>query len=288
MSPASRRLVVVGAGGRMGRAVVRLAPEYGLALVHAVSADDQGKDAGELAGAGRSGVIVQGSPASLADVGADVVIEFASPAATVETCAAAASAGLAIVSGTTGLGDDARVALDRAAGRVPVLWEPNMSVGVHVLGRLVAEAARLLGPEVAVEITETHHDRKADSPSGTALRLAEAVQGARAGAFLVHGRSGAVGARQPGELGMHAIRGGDVVGDHTVMFLAQGERIELSHRASSRDLFARGALAAAAWISGKPAGRYGLADVLAGRAGSVAAPPSASPRASRHGSEGPR
>jgi 4-hydroxy-tetrahydrodipicolinate reductase len=144
---------------------------------------------------------------------------------------------------------------------VPVLWEPNMSLGVHVLASLVARAAAEL-PDWDAEIVETHHRAKVDAPSGTALRLAEAVQKARAGTRLVHGRQGRPGARSPHEIGMHALRGGDVVGDHEVHLLGGGERIELTHRATSRDVFAHGALRAAAWIVGKAAGSYTLADVL--------------------------
>ena len=145
------------------------------------------------------------------------------------------------MSGTTGLGDDARDALHLAATRVPVLWEPNMSLGVHVLTELVRRASTVLA-EWDAEIVETHHRAKVDAPSGTALRLAESTGRAR--------------------VGMHALRGGDVVGDHAVHFLGGGERIELTHRATSRDVFAHGALRAARWIVGRPPGRYALRDVL--------------------------
>jgi len=255
------RLAVVGASGRMGRAVVRLAREAGMELVCAVGTTDVGRDAGELAGIGPIGTAVADAFAAIEHARADVAIDFSSPSATLALAPIAAAAGTAIVSGTTSLGDDARAALERAAARVPVLWEPNMSLGVHVLSSLVARAAMEL-PDWDVEIVETHHRAKVDAPSGTALRLAEAVQKARAGTRLVHGRQGRPGARSTAEIGMHALRGGDVVGDHEVHLLGGGERIELTHRATSRDVFAHGALRAATWIVGKTPGTYGLADVL--------------------------
>jgi 4-hydroxy-tetrahydrodipicolinate reductase len=255
------RLAVVGASGRMGRAVVRLACEAGMDLVCAVATTDCGRDAGELAGIGPIGTVVADAFAAIEHARADVAIDFSSPAATLALAPIAAAAGTAIVSGTTSLGDDARAALDRAALRVAVLWEPNMSLGVHVLSSLVARAATEL-PDWDVEIVETHHRAKVDAPSGTALRLAEAVQRARAGTRLVHGRQGRPGVRSMEEIGMHALRGGDVVGDHAVHLLGGGERIELTHRATSRDVFAHGALRAAAWIVGKTPGTYTLADVL--------------------------
>lgn len=256
------RLAVVGASGRMGRAVVRLAQQAGLDVVCAVAATDIGRDVGELAGIGAIGTPVADGFAAIEQARADVAIDFSSPGATLALVPIAAAAGTAIVSGTTGLGDDARAALDRAASRVAVIWEPNMSLGVHVLTSLVARAAAEL-PDWDAEIVETHHRAKVDAPSGTALRLAEAVQRARAGTRLVHGRQGRPRARSTEEIGMHALRGGDIVGDHVVHLFGGGERIELTHRATSRDVFAHGALRAAAWILGKPPGTYTLADVLA-------------------------
>jgi 4-hydroxy-tetrahydrodipicolinate reductase len=256
------RLAVVGASGRMGRAVVRLAHAQGLPVVCAVSATDAGRDAGELAGVGPLGVAVAADMAALALARANVAIDFSAPAATLALASAAAEAGCAVVSGTTGLGEDERAALDRAAAKVPVLWEPNMSVGVHVLADLVRNAVAALG-DWDVEIVETHHRAKVDAPSGTALRLAEAAQRARRGGTrLVHGREGKPGARGADEIGVHAVRGGDVVGDHVVHLLGGGERLELAHRATNRDVFAHGAIRAAGWIAGRSAGRYALSDVL--------------------------
>ena len=260
---ALRKVCVVGAGGRMGRAIVRLAREGGLEIALAVDPGSAGKDAGELAGIGAIGAIVAPSLEGLAASGAQAVIELASPAATVASARACAAAKVPLVSGTTGLDDAAKAALDDAAKATAVLWEPNMSVGVHVLSALVARAVALLGPGYDVEIVEAHHGRKVDAPSGTAARLAEVARAARASeTTMVYGREGRPGARNPSEIGVHAVRGGDVIGDHTVMLLGQGERLELSHKASSRDLFAAGALRAAAALVGRAPGRYGMTDVL--------------------------
>lgn len=256
------RLAVVGASGRMGRAVVRLAHARGVELVCAVGATDIGRDAGELAGIGPTGTCVVDGLGVIESARADVVIDFSAPGATLALAPIAAAAGTAVVSGTTGLADDARAALDRAAARIPVLWEPNMSVGVHVLAELVARATGALA-SWDVEIVETHHRAKLDAPSGTALRLADAVRSGREGAGrLVHGREGRPGPRGSDEVGMHALRGGDVIGDHTVHLLGGGERLELTHRATSRDVFAHGAIRCAEWVAGRPPGRYSLRDVL--------------------------
>jgi 4-hydroxy-tetrahydrodipicolinate reductase len=257
------RLGVVGASGRMGRAIVRLAREAGMEVVCAVGTTDVGRDVGELAGIGALGVVVTDGIGALADAKCAVCIEFSTPAGTCAAADLAAQKGFALVSGTTGLDDAAKRALDRASKKAAVLWEPNMSLGVHVLGVLVRRAIEMLGPDFDVEIVEAHHRMKVDAPSGTAARLAEIAKDARAdGSRLVHGREGRPGARARTEIGVHAIRGGDVVGDHTVSLYGLGERIELVHRASSRDLFAHGAVRAAAWICGKSPGRYGLADVM--------------------------
>jgi 4-hydroxy-tetrahydrodipicolinate reductase len=260
------KLAVLGANGRMGRAVVRLAHGAGDAIVCAVGAGagDEGRDAGELAGVGAIGVPVAPSVDTIASSGADVVVDFSAPPATARALDVCAGAGIAFASGTTGLDDAAKRALDDAAKRVPVLWEPNMSVGVHVLASLVERALATLGEGYDVEIVEAHHRAKVDAPSGTALRLGEVVRAARGerSTRYTHGREGLPGARDPAEIGIHALRGGDVVGDHTVFFFGDGERLELTHRASSRDLFARGALRAARWIAGRPPRRYRLSDVL--------------------------
>jgi 4-hydroxy-tetrahydrodipicolinate reductase len=192
-------------------------------------------------------------------LGARVVVDFSLPAAVPELLRLAARQGVAVVSGTTGL-TDASI-LERAAQQIPVLWSPNMSLGVQVLADLAAEAARRLGPSFDIEISEVHHRKKIDAPSGTALRLAEAIQKVRP-LRPVTGREGNVGARTSEEIGVFGLRGGDVIGDHTVYLFGPGERIELTHRATTRDLFAEGALRAARWVVSQKPGRYSLADVL--------------------------
>jgi 4-hydroxy-tetrahydrodipicolinate reductase len=259
-------LGIVGASGRMGRALVRLAADNGFSVIVAVGRDDVGRDVGELAGIGKLGVVVDSDVSVIASKAPQAVIEFASPEATSEVAALALKHGFALVSGTTGLTDQASRDLDAAAKGAAVLWEPNMSIGVHVLSQLVAQAARTLA-SFDIEIVETHHNQKADAPSGTALRLAQAAASARESPQFVsqpfvYGREGRPGARKPSEIGVFAVRGGDVIGDHTVHLLGPGERLELSHRASSRDLFAHGALRAARWLLDQPPGRYGLKNML--------------------------
>jgi 4-hydroxy-tetrahydrodipicolinate reductase len=247
----------------MGRAVVRLATERGDRVVCAIATGDVGRDAGELAGIGAIGVTVTSDFSQLGGSSAMVAIDFSGPSGVVPLASAAARARIAVVSGTTGLDPEATAALAKTSQEVAVLWEPNMSVGIAVLADLVREAVARLGLGFDVEIVEAHHRLKTDAPSGTALRLAEVAQSARDdGADLSHGRHGQA-TRPNAQVGMHAIRGGDVIGDHTVHLLGAGERLELTHRATSRELFAHGALRAASWIAGKPAGRYSLSDVLA-------------------------
>lgn len=259
-------LAVVGASGRMGRAVVRLAEGAGFHVVAAIANDLGGTDAGELAGVGKIGVAVTSDLGAIAASGAKVAIDFSHPAALADIAAACANAGVALVSGTTGLDDAGKKALDSASTNVPVLWEPNMSVGIFVLSAVVKKAVELLGLGFDVEVVEAHHKHKADAPSGTALRLAEVAVAARkslgAESTLKHGREGKKATRAIDEVGMHAVRGGDVIGDHEVHLLGNGERLELTHKATSRELFAQGALRAASWMVGKPAGRVSLADVL--------------------------
>jgi 4-hydroxy-tetrahydrodipicolinate reductase len=249
----------------MGRAVVRLAPAHGLTVVRAVARDHTGLDAGSIAGGLPIGVLLEKEVSELASAGFDVAIDFSTPKATAELAEVAIQTGAALVSGTTGLAGDAEAALIRASARAAVFWEPNMSLGVHVLVDLVRRAAVQLGPDFDAEVCELHHRLKVDAPSGTANRLVEALRDARgAPSALVYGRQGRPGARPPGEIAVHALRGGDVIGDHTVHLLGPGERVELTHRATDRDVFARGALRAAAFVATKPAGRYGMADLIGG------------------------
>ena len=253
----------------MGRAIVRLileAREAGEAieLVGAVDAPGSahlGRDLGELAGAGHAGVVV-GSDLGAGLLGADVLIDFSHASAFDRVLRSAAKAKVALVSGTTGLGSESRALLDEVAGDIAVLWAPNMSLGVQVLARLVREAVASLGPSYDVEVVETHHNQKADAPSGTATLLVQAAQAARPDLEPTHGRQGQPGPRKRREIGVHALRGGGVVGDHSVHLVGAFERLEISHRAMSRDLFAVGALRAARFVAGRPAGRYTLADVL--------------------------
>jgi 4-hydroxy-tetrahydrodipicolinate reductase len=261
------RVAVLGANGRMGRAVVRLAHEGGMKVVCAIGAGDEGKDAGELAGIGAIGVPITSNLDAIATSGADVLVDFSAPAVLARACEACVKGKVAIASGTTGLDEPALAALDAAAKHVPVLWEPNMSVGIHVLSALLERAVAALGEGYDIEIVEAHHRMKVDAPSGTALRLAEVAKAARAASSkstprFVTGREGKPGARGSEEIGVLAMRGGDVIGDHTAFLLGDGERIELTHRASSRDLFARGALRAGRWLVGRAPGRYRLGDVL--------------------------
>jgi len=259
------KLAIFGVTGRMGLAIARLAHEDpSIQIVGGVCSPTDpalGRDIGELAGVGVMGVVT--SPdAHSGLLGADVVIDFSTASVAASLFAQAARQRVAIVSGTTGLDDPAKRALEKAAEAVPTLWAANMSLGVQVLAELVQQAVKRLGPEFDIEITEVHHRRKIDSPSGTAKRLAEAARSARSELREIHGRSGDVGARTKEEMAVYGLRGGDVIGDHTVFLFGPGERIELTHRASNRDLFARGALRAAKFLTGKAPGRYTIADVL--------------------------
>jgi 4-hydroxy-tetrahydrodipicolinate reductase len=259
------KLAIFGATGRMGLSVARLAhAAQDVEIVGGICSDQDpgvGRDIGELAGLGQIGVVTTPDVAS-GLLGADVVIDFSNAAAIAQLVIIAARQKVAVVSGTTNIDDAAKKALDRAAQTVPVLWAPNMSLGVQVLAELVEQAVKKLGLAFDVEITEIHHRRKVDSPSGTAKRLAEAARQARSELREIHGRSGDVGARTDEEMAVYGLRGGDVIGDHTVYLFGQGERLELTHRASNRDLFAHGALTAARFLMGKPPKRYTIADVL--------------------------
>jgi len=264
------RIAVPGAAGRMGRMLIRLVSEnpalqLGVATER-VGSPAIGQDAGLLAGVSPLGLRVVAADAELT---ADVVIDFTAPGATAGLVQRAAEAGLGVVVGTTGLGDDERTAIESAAERVPIVWAANMSLGVNVLFGLLRQAAAILGDDYDVEIVEAHHRHKKDSPSGTALAIAGVLADALArdpSKDLRHGREGNVGPRERREIGIHAMRGGDIVGDHTVYFCGIGERLELTHRASSRETFARGALRAAEWLRDRDPGLYDMQDVLGLRA----------------------
>jgi 4-hydroxy-tetrahydrodipicolinate reductase len=263
------RAVIAGAAGKMGQRILNsLRAESDFAISGAFERPESphiGSDAGVLAGGAKLDVQVSAGLASALSRGADVVIDFTAPAASLHHAQLCAEKGIALVIGTTGFTAQGKAELASHAQRIPLMFAPNMSVGVNVLFRLVAQAARALGPEYEIEIVETHHRAKRDSPSGTALRLAEVAAdalGLDPQVACVFERHGDIGARKPGTIGVQALRGGDVIGDHTVWFLADGERLELTHRASSRDNFARGAVRAARFIVGKKPGLYDMQDVL--------------------------
>ena len=260
------RLAIHGVTGRMGQAVTRIAASEGVSIVGAIASSGSaglGRDAGEIAGAGAVGTLVTADVGS-GLLGADVVIDFSQPAALPHLLKLAMHKKIAVVSGTTRLDATGERLLDEAAKIVPVLWAANTSLGVQVLAELVTLAVQKLGLGFDVEIVETHHRAKIDAPSGTAERLRLAVEEARGELVRVAGREGNVGPRKADEIGVFALRGGDVIGDHTIHLLGHGERLELTHRATNRDLFARGALRAARFLHGKPAGRYTMADLLKG------------------------
>lgn len=265
-NPNLTNIALAGASGRMGRLLVEhvlTANDVRLvgALEHAHS-PEIGTDVGALVG--RPTGVRLTSDARTALAHAHVVIDFSSPTATAGVVAAAAEHGIGCVVGTTGLGDDAKAVIDEASKRIPIVAAPNMSLGVQVLAHVLSETLRLLGDDFDVEIIEAHHREKKDAPSGTALRLADVVKQARdlTSDDLVHGRQGHAAKRTRREVGMHAVRGGDVVGDHTVVLAGDGERIELTHRATSRAVFAAGALRAARWVVGRAPGVYTMTDVL--------------------------
>lgn len=258
----------MGAAGRMGKTLIEaICQAEGANLTAATVLPDSsliGADAGEVAGVGKLGVALAGSLVDVVDQ-FDVLIDFTSPETTMENLAFCAEHGKKIVIGTTGLSDEQKVRLAEYAQAVPVMFAPNMSVGVNVCFKVLDLIARTLGDDYDIEIIETHHRHKVDSPSGTALRLGEVVADALGRDLkecAVYGREGQVGARPRKEIGFETIRAGDVVGDHTVLFATEGERIELTHKASSRMTFAKGAVRAAIWLDGKSAGQFDMQDVL--------------------------
>ncbi|MGD9611677.1 MAG: 4-hydroxy-tetrahydrodipicolinate reductase [Kiritimatiellia bacterium] len=256
----------------MGLAIARLIAQRavpGLELAAAVDRADAplaGQDAGAAAGVGALGVRIGGDLAAALAARPAVAVDFSSPAATAATAAQLAAAGVPWVVGTTGLGAAEKAAIAQAARKIPVVLSANMSLGVNLLYALVEQAARALaGLRYDCEIIERHHRRKKDAPSGTALYLGEAAAqgfGWNLADVAIDGRTGIPGERPEKEIGFHAVRGGDVVGDHTVLFAADGECLELAHRATSRDTLALGALRAAAWLPGRAPALYGMRDVL--------------------------
>ncbi len=258
----SKSIVVMGAAGRMGGTIARLVRESeDLVLAGAV------ERAEKIAAAGDLGCPISADlDAVLASVPSAVIIDFTAPQASLATAKIAARHKASHVIGTTGFTAEQRAELEAIAKETPIFWSPNMSVGVNVLLKILPELTKLLGPDYDVEMTEIHHGRKKDSPSGTAVRLAECIADAKGwdlGKTGCYHREGIIGERPKEEIGVMALRGGDVVGVHTVYFLGPGERIELTHQAHSRENFATGALRAARWIvSQKPGKLYSMSDVF--------------------------
>jgi len=264
----SMRLIVAGAGGRMGRTLVKaIADADGVVLAGAVDAEGSaviGRDAGELAGLGANGIKVEVDPEPLL-AKADGLIDFTIPAATVAFAEIAAKRGLVHVIGTTGLSPENEKLIAAAAQRSPIVKSGNFSLGVNLLAALVRRVARTLDQDYDIEIVEMHHNKKIDAPSGTALMFGRAAAEGRnvdLAQRSERGRDGHTGARGAGNIGFASLRGGTVVGDHTVVFAGPAERVELSHKAEDRMIFARGAVKAAMWAHGRKPGLYSMADVL--------------------------
>lgn len=263
------RVIVAGASGRMGQRIIHMVQAHpGLVLSGAFERSGNpaiGKDAGAISGLGETGVTITEGVESVIDR-ADVLIDFTFHEATIGFARQAAAHGIAMVVGTTGLGPEELATLKGLAeAHFPCVQSPNMAVGVNVLFKLVEKTAAILGDAYDVEIVEAHHRMKKDAPSGTALKLgqmAAAALGRDLAEVGVMERNGIIGERTDREIGIQTIRGGDIVGEHTVYFAGAGERLEIAHRATSRDNFARGAALAAAWVTGKPNGMYTMFDVL--------------------------
>lgn len=254
------RLALHGATGRMGKAIAELlTSDADFELMAAIAAPKDARRGQEVGGVALTTLDAVG------EIAFDLMIDFSQADAVQAALACCRARGAAFVSGTTGLDAEAQKALEAAGREIATLWSPNMSVGVHVLIALAEQAARILGPAYDAEIVEMHHRRKVDAPSGTAIRLGEAVavaRGSKPEEVLRYQRSGQVGARSDDEIGVMTMRGGNIVGEHTLIFAGPDDRLELVHRAADRSIFAHGALRAAKWIAGQPSGRYTMRDVL--------------------------
>lgn len=262
------RIAVVGAAGRMGRMFVEaIAGEDRVRLGAAIERPGSnllGVDAGELVGVGALGVVLTDSLEEKLD-DFDVVINFTTPELTLDTVELCRRYGKSIVIGTTGLSDEQKARLQEAASDIPIVFASNMSVGVNLVFKLLETAARIMGEDADIEIIEAHHRNKVDAPSGTALTMGEIVADTLnrdLGQCAVYGREGVTGVRDQETIGFATVRAGDVIGDHTVLFAAEGERVEVTHKASSRAIYARGALRAVHWLEGRAAGLYDMQDVL--------------------------
>ena len=265
---ADMRMIVAGAGGRMGRALVRVISETPDAVLagalEAPGSELLGKDAGVLSGLPENGVKLSADLWALS-ANADAIIDFTIPGATIANVAIAAERGLAHIIGTTGLSASDMAVIKSVTSRAVVVQSGNMSLGVNLLAALVKRVAQSLDENYDIEIVEMHHKAKIDAPSGTALMLGEAAAAGRGidlHARAARGRDGLTGARTPGDIGFASLRGGTVTGDHSVIFAGPMERIELTHRAEDRTMFAQGAIRAALWARGKKPGFYTVADVL--------------------------
>ncbi|MCL5042987.1 MAG: 4-hydroxy-tetrahydrodipicolinate reductase [Gammaproteobacteria bacterium] len=262
------RVAVIGAAGRMGKTLIEaLTQAEGAVLAAAIERPDSsllGADAGELAGVGKLGVAVSGDLQSITD-DFDVLIDFTHPTTTLVNLAICRAAGKAMVIGTTGFSEAEKGELAAAAQDISIVFAPNFSVGVNLCLKLLDMAARVMGEDADIEVIEAHHRHKVDAPSGTALRMGEVVAdalGRDLSKVAVYGREGQTGARERDTIGFATVRAGDVVGDHTVLFATEGERVEITHKASSRMTFAKGAVRSCVWLRGKPAGLYDMQDVL--------------------------
>lgn len=265
----SIKIGVTGAAGRMGRTLIEAIALTEGRLVLAAAIEQPGSslvgaDAGELSGQGRNGVTVVDSLAGVAgDI--DVLIDFTVVQATLDNVANCRDNGVAMVIGTTGFTSEQQAQIDEAATVIPICKASNFSTGVNLCFKLLDMAARVLGDDVDIEVYEAHHRHKVDAPSGTALSMGQVVAdalGRDLSKVAVYGREGQTGARERDTIGFATVRAGDIVGDHTVMFAADGERVEITHKASSRMSFARGAVRAAGWLPGQGAGLYDMQDVL--------------------------
>jgi 4-hydroxy-tetrahydrodipicolinate reductase len=263
------RIGITGAAGRMGRTLIEAIAQSNGTLQLAAALERPGSsligaDAGELAGLGKNGVAIAGNLADvIADI--DVLIDFTVPEATLANAALCAEHGKGIIIGTTGFSEEQQAKIDAAAAKTPVCKASNFSTGVNVCFKLLEMAARVLGDDVDIEVYEAHHRHKVDAPSGTALSMGQVVAdtlGRDLGKVAVYGREGQTGARERETIGFATVRAGDIVGDHTVTFAADGERVEITHKASSRMSFARGAVRAASWLAGQEPGLYDMQDVL--------------------------
>jgi 4-hydroxy-tetrahydrodipicolinate reductase len=260
------KAIVIGAAGKMGNRIIHIIHETpSIGLYRAIERPDHpsiGKDIGEVIGFGKMNIPLEGD---FRKEGGDVIINFTNPKTSIESLEFAKETGAAIVIGTTGLSPEQIERVKDLSKSVRCVFSPNLSVGMNVMFKIVQEIAQVLGPEYDIEIFEAHHRLKKDSPSGTAVKLGELIAkaiGREFGKVGVYGRKGMVGERTKEEIGMQVVRAGDIVGDHTVLFGGIGERLEIVHRAHSRDNFARGAIKAALWVVNQPNGLYDMQDVL--------------------------